>query len=174
MQSARLNGKAQRAQQLRHVLETAEQDQQQVRANPVKAIYVGAMLIDPADLLRWWSTHVGPVLPQVYAHHMTIKFRPTDSDLDMLNIGALVGLHIVGFADDGHVQAIVVEPIGVESTNPVPHVTVATDGTPPVKSNELLAGGYTAVNGPVLPARIGIFTGKDDVFVRSNPRLRYR
>lgn len=141
-----------------------------LKANPAKPIYVGAMLTHPTDLLRWWSTNIGGLLPQVYAHHMTIKFRPADSDLDALPIGALVGLRIVGFADDGHVQAVAVEPVGVHSTVPIPHVTVATDGTPPVKSNELLARGYHEVDGPVIAARVGMFTGKDDVFVRNNPR----
>lgn len=150
------------------------QVRRQARANPQSVVYVGAMLDDPTALLRWWSTHVGKVLPVPYAHHMTIKFRPADSDLDALHVGAPVGLHIVGFADDGQVQAVAVEPIGVHSTSPVPHVTVATNGTPPVKSNELLARGYVPVNGPVISARVGLFTGKDDVFTRSNPRFYRR
>jgi hypothetical protein len=153
---------------------TMSQARHQARANPAKPVYVGAMLITPADLLRWWSMNIGGLLPQVYAHHMTIKFKPADSDLDALTVGALVGLRIVGFADDSHVQAVAVEPIGVHSASPIPHVTVATDGTPPVKSNELLARGYTPIDGPVIPARIGLFTGKEDVFVRNNPRRRSR
>ena len=173
----------QRFNQAKHRIQTRDIDDDEawvtrkrsrLRANPQSIVYVGAMLDDPTALLRWWSTHVGKVLPVPYAHHMTIKFRPADSDLDALRVGAPVGLHIVGFADDGQVQAVAVEPIGVHSTSPVPHVTVATNGTPPVKSNELLARGYVPVNGPVISARVGLFTGKDDVFTRSNPRFYRR
>jgi hypothetical protein len=141
-----------------------------LRYNPHNVVYVGAMLDDPAVLLRWWSTHIDALLPVLYAHHMTIKFKPADHDLDTLPIGAPVGLRIVGAAGNDNIQAVVVEPIGVRSTNPIPHVTVATNGTPPSKSFELLAQGYTPVNGPIIRAHVGLFTGKEIVFVRNNPR----
>jgi hypothetical protein len=141
-----------------------------LRSNPTTVAYVAAMIDDPAVLLRWWSTHIGELLPVPYAHHMTIKFKPSDHDLDQLPIGDAVGLRIVGFAEDDNIQAVVVEPIGVHSAKPIPHVTVATDGAPPSKATDLLLRGYTPIDGPIIPARVGLFIGKTAVFVRNNPR----
>lgn len=129
-----------------------------------KVVYVGAMLEKPQTLLSWWKSHVGVPLPKHYAHHMTIKFAPSDAELAQLPIGAEVYLEIVGYVDDGHVQAVVVHPHGVKSKNPIPHVTVATDGTPPAKANDLLKNGFTPLGGPKIVARVGMFIDGMDVF----------
>jgi hypothetical protein len=135
----------------------------------MKAIYVGVILDAAATeaLLRWWETVVGPLLQKHIAHHMTIRFRPTEAELAEYELGQATALRVVGFAHDTGIQAVVVELVDVGSANAVPHVTVATDGvTPPVRANDLLSAGFTPVDGPVLTGRVGIFDGKTDVFSR--------
>ncbi len=136
-----------------------------------KVVYVGAMVEKPQNLLSWWKSKVGPLLPKHIAHHMTIKFAPTEAELALLPIGKEVYFEVIGYVDDGHVQAVVVQPHGVKSKNPVPHVTIATDGkTPPVKANDLLKDGFTPLGGPKVPARVGVFIDGQDVFELPNPK----
>ena len=93
---------------------------------------------------------------------MTIKFKPSPEEVLSLPIGDTVDLKVVGWAADDQAQAIVVSPSGVRSANKHPHVTVATDGTSPAYSNDLINNGpVTKVSGPTLKGRVGIFTGKD-------------
>jgi hypothetical protein len=143
----------------------------------MKAVYVGVILDAEATevapsateaLLRWWEAEVGELLPKHIAHHMTIRFRPTEAELAELVLGQATALRVVGFAHDAGIQAVVVELAGDRrSANAVPHVTLATDGvTPPVRANDLLSAGFTPVDGPVLTGRVGIFDGKTDVFSR--------
>lgn len=129
-------------------------------------LYVGVILDDPQDLLAWWKREVGSLLPKHFAHHMTIKFKPSSADLDALAIGMPIDLHVIGWADNGKIQAVAVNVVGVDSANKVPHVTVATDGgTPPMESNALLEKGFTRVQGPTLKGRVGLSYGPSkDVF----------
>jgi len=136
-----------------------------------KALYTAVILDDPRDLEDWWLYHVGPLLPKRYSHHMTIKFKPTPEEVASLPLGAQVALEIVGFAADRKGQAVqveVVSPSGVRSTNPIPHITVATDGTSPVYSNELLSRGAVPAEGRdkgFLYGRVGyVSTRGRDVF----------
>jgi hypothetical protein len=93
---------------------------------------------------------------------MTIQFKP--KSLDGYEVGSSVSLRVVGFAQNEHVQAVVVEAVGATSSNAVPHITVATDGSPPVLSNDLLQQGYVSVRGPYLSARVGFNQAGKDVF----------
>lgn len=132
---------------------------------PMKPVYVGVMLDDPEALQRWWASEVGELLPKRIAHHMTIKFGPSVDEVAALPIGEPVTLEVVGYANSGEIQAVVVRPHGVESANRIPHVTVATDGvTSPVKSNDLLAEGWERVKGPTLKGKVGFFAGGRDWF----------
>jgi hypothetical protein len=132
----------------------------------MKPAYIGIILDDPEVLLRWWASHVGELLPKRIAHHMTIQFRPSADDMAALPIGEPVTMDVVGYAGDAEVQAVVVRPHGVRSTNRVPHVTVATDGvTPPVRSNDLMeAGPVVPIDGPTLTGRVGFHAAGRDWF----------
>ena len=104
------------------------------------------------------------------AHHCTVRYGTRDpADLPPpfgpADLGATFTLAVVGFATrgDGAVEAAVVAlvlPDGRRlaagfSQNRVPHVTVATDGvTEPVEANALLEAGFTAIDGPLLAARL--------------------
>jgi hypothetical protein len=131
----------------------------------MRPVYVGVMLDDPRELLRWWESSVGELLPRRIAHHMTIKFGPTVDEVAALPVGKPVTLDVVGYANSGEIQVVVVRPRGVASTNRIPHVTVTTDGaTSPSKSNDLLAEDWIHVNGPTLTGRVGFFAGGRDWF----------
>ena len=53
-----------------------------------KAVYTGVILDDPGKLLSWWRRTVGsPLHSKVLAHHMTIKFRPSDDEVAALPVG---------------------------------------------------------------------------------------
>lgn len=122
------------------------------------AIYSAAFLDDREAglLLAWWEQNVSPLLEDTFAHHMTIKFKPSNDEVGVLPIGATVDLKVAGYVDTPEVQAVVVR--GLNSTNDVPHITVATDGGKPFRSNKALAEGYTRTHGPVLRARVGYWT----------------
>lgn len=126
----------------------------------MKTAYAAVILDDPGILLRWWRDAVGDLLPRRKAHHMTIRFDPSADEIAALPIGESVALDVVGYADNGLIQAVVVRPRGVWSASRVPHVTVATDGfTSAKQSNDMLAYGWTPVDGPTLKGRVGIVAG---------------
>jgi len=134
-------------------------------AKPVKAMYTGVFLDDPNQLINWWKQNVGPLHPKVKAHHMTIKFKPSEDEVKALSIGSPTSLKVVGYAQDDKGQAVLVKPQGVRSTNRHPHITVAVDGVSPAYSNDLLKKGITKVSGPTLKGRVGFFSNKQkDVF----------
>jgi hypothetical protein len=127
-----------------------------------------ALVLSPessARLVEALATLARPI-----AHHCTVAhgtrnpadlpgfFAPTD-------IGGPFLLVVRGFATrgDGGVQAAVVALLLPDgqlvtegfSRNPVPHVTVATDGvTEPAEANALLAAGFSPCQGPALAATL--------------------
>lgn len=118
-----------------------------------RVTYVGIFLDDTSKrrLLQWWQSTIRTrLLPKLYAHHVTLKFRPSDSELERFNIGAQALVQVLGYAEDEKAQAVLVRP-SVNSANRHPHITIATNhGVPPVYSNDLLAKGYTRKAGPIL------------------------
>lgn len=110
-------------------------------SKPGPAVYVGIFLYPHCHsaLLDWWRASVAvDLLPKLYAHHLTLKFRPSEAELAALPLGREVGMTITGFAHDSQAQAVTVEA-ELPSANEHPHITVATAlGTKPVYANELL------------------------------------
>jgi len=131
-----------------------------------KALYTAAFLTDAAkiELKNWWRLKTkGELLQNEFAHHMTIKFKPSPDEVLAMPIGEPVTLTVIGYAEDESGQAVLVIPNGVISSNDIPHVTVSTaDGVRPVYSNELLARGVEEVrDGPELGAIVGFHNGKE-------------
>jgi hypothetical protein len=109
-------------------------------------------------------------LPSPVAHHCTVAHGTRDpADLppafSPADVGRRFRLLVRGFATraDGGVQAAAVALVLPDgqvleagfSTNPCPHVTVATDGvTEPVLANALLEGGFEPRDGPLLEATL--------------------
>lgn len=116
-----------------------------------KIIYVGAFLDDSekAKLLARFA----PVHPRVFAHHMTMVFKPAPDHPVFARLGEWVDVEVFATAEDAKGQAVCVR--GVESDNPNPHITIScAEGTAPVYSNDLLRAGSTPVEPLVLRARI--------------------
>jgi hypothetical protein len=131
-----------------------------------KAIYTAVFLTPESkdSLATWWKENVGELLPKHFMHHMTIKFKPSVEEVLALPISREVTLSITGYGKDEKAQAVRVS--GIYSDNPIPHITVATDGTSPVYSNELLAAHVESAPGlpPTLVGNIGIFDGSEPKF----------
>ncbi len=131
-----------------------------------KPAYAGVMLLQPEQLTGWWEKHVGPLGPQLYAHHSTLVMTPTVEDLYALPLGELVTLRVIGYLDRGGLQAAVVRlPPNLKSNKRVPHVTVSTDGVrAPRESDALLEQGWNPLWGPELSGRVGYSISTRDVF----------
>lgn len=160
-----------------------------VKSNPGKPktpVFLAAVLTPEAkkQLYRWWSTQ--PMAPEPLAinksSHMTIKFRPSLEEVALTPIGQEVILQVTGWAADGKIQAVAVEPQGVGSANAVPHVTfsIKDPSVAPKLSNDLFVTAGVRrqqVKGPALKARIGWSDGAEYHFelpegVQSNPGPR--
>lgn len=127
-----------------------------------------ALVLTPAsaDLLRASLA----TLPHPIAHHCTVLHGTSDPahlppPFSPADLGRTFLLRVCGFATrpDGGVEAAVVAlvlPDGCRlergfSANPIPHVTVATDGvTEPFEANALLAAGFAPLDGPTLTATL--------------------
>ena len=109
-------------------------------------------------------------LARPLAHHCTVRHGTSDpADLPAVfspaDLGGTFRLRVTGVATraDGGVEAVVVALLlrdgrRVEAgfaDNPIPHVTVATDGkTEPFEANALLAAGFDRIDGPTLEAAL--------------------
>jgi DNA-binding ferritin-like protein len=130
-----------------------------------KVVFTEAILDNPKKLLSWWENNVGELLSDTSktAHHMTIEYGGNNPGIplervEQLGVGSPVRLEIIGYAQNDRVQAVLVKPQGVSSTNRYPHITVAVgNGGNPSESNDLLARGYERVKGETLTAKIGYF-----------------
>ena len=133
------------------------------------ALYTGVMLTESSQkaLRLWWLETVGILEKDIYCHHMTIAFKPSLEELSTTPVGDQFRLKVIGFVNKEGVQAVVVDDNGI-SANKFPHLTVATDGTPPFQSNKRLETyGYEKVHGPTLTGRIGYWDGKTEVYTNS-------
>lgn len=138
-----------------------------------KVIYTAIFVEDTDLLLRQWELTTGLApLAKRYAHHLTLRFKPSQDDIDLLSasFGGVVELHTIGFAADSQAQALAVSldpALREHCANEHPHITVATDGlTPPRYSNELLAKheARDRLNLPNIRGRIGWWDGKQARF----------
>ena len=142
-----------------------------------KAVYVGLFVgdEDKRKIRRWYErVSAQPLLPNTFGHHITLKFKPSETEMAQLvrepGLGAEVPVTLTAVAGDSKAQAAVAKlPTGLLSRNPVPHLTLATSGaTKPVYSNELLQGDDVkqlpfAEQLPV-KMRLGFFNGKEPQF----------
>ena len=130
---------------------------------PKKVVYSGIFLDDAShrELLAWFSKETGlDLLDKTFAHHTTLKFKPSAEEVSALPLGKKVQLRVVGWGADAKGQAVVVDlqDAEVQSANAHPHITVAVGpGGSPAYSNELLASGVTRVAGPTLEGVVDTF-----------------
>ena len=120
-------------------------------------IYTGIFLTDESrdKLIEWCKKEIGPLLPNEFAHHCTLAFRPTHEAALALPLGDVVRIDVVGYAADDKGQAVAVA-IPLKSNNEVAHVTVSTaDGVRPFYSNELLSGDSRLRNHAAFYSQLG-------------------
>lgn len=107
-----------------------------------KIVYAGLFLdaTAKAQLERWWEQQEGtePLFDKKLIHHLTLAFKPTQEDIEMLPLGKSVKMRIVGYGQDDKAQAVFVEIDGMKSNNKKPHVTMAISPSGAAKnSNDL-------------------------------------
>lgn len=77
-----------------------------------------------------------PVHPNVFYHHSTIAFKPTDTS--NIEIGKTYKINITGRLTTDKVDVLLVE--NIKSLNKHPHITLSTaEGVKPFASNEEIA-----------------------------------
>jgi hypothetical protein len=126
-----------------------------------------ALILDEASrnlVRREYAT-----LKHEIAHHCTVRYGTNRlSDLPApfvpADLGRIFQLRVIGVARlEGKLEAVAVALVLSEgrlleagfSENPIPHVTVATDGVEePARANDLLADGFMRIEGPLLDARL--------------------
>lgn len=114
---------------------------------PQKPIYTAIFLDDASvDALK---KRYPPKHSKVHAHHVTLVFRPSPKDLEVLepHIGTEVLLDVVGEACDDRGQAAkVTVPPFLRLDEQVHHITISCAETiSPVYSNELLKKGWPVI-----------------------------
>ena len=144
-------------------------------AKKKKAVYA-ALFVDDSEkpkIKKWFERATGQaILPKEFAHHITLKFKPSEMDMAELVRKGLGSEHLVrltGAAGDSKGQAATAQlPAGIRANNPIPHLTIATSpSTKPVYSNELLKDGVTKLDGSkglAIKTKLGFFDGKDNRF----------
>lgn len=97
-------------------------------------VYVGVFLsTDSREKLLYL---VAPAHEAVFAHHVTVQFKPTAEQLAQYKVPERVEFQAIGMVADERGQAVLVR--GVSSANENPHITIScAKGTKPAYSNEL-------------------------------------
>jgi hypothetical protein len=126
---------------------------------PAEKIQYCSIVLDQDShrkLLHWWENEIGALLPISVAHHMTIVFRPSETELAEIPFGKHVRLVINGWAEDDKIQAVrVISSIPLLAGNgsgkgKIPHITVATaPGAFAARSNDVI-GHAVSKRGPEL------------------------
>ena len=134
----------------------------------LKAIYTGVFLTSESQ----WQlvSAVMPTHPKIYASHITLSFEPDTRSILAAGIGKRVTVKVSGSADNGKIQAAVVElSKGVVCGNETPHVTISTeDYISPKMTNAMLK---TQSLKPVHQSQPIFLEGTIGVMVRqTNPR----
>jgi len=103
-------------------------------------VYIGVFLTPSArqQLLRDFP----PVYENVFADHVTLIFKPSETDLRQFDLGSIVRLKVVGYAQDQNGTAVTVDlPQEIEKhSQRDPHITISTGpGIKPFYSNKLIS-----------------------------------
>ena len=131
-----------------------------------KVVYVGVFL--PPEERQWLLKKFPPVHSVTQADHLTVWFHTwgVPIDLSSLNFGERVPLKVIGYAEDGQAQAVLVQPpAGLSPHARVPHITISTaPGVQPIYSNILVKADPKRVAPFTLRGRLGWWDGNSPVF----------
>lgn len=103
-----------------------------------------------------------PAYQKVYAHHVTVVFKPTVDVYEKYKkyLGQSVTLRVYGYAKDEKGEAVVVAD-GELLKDRLYHITLSTNNVPPVYSNILLEKGHTIISEPFLLQGVFRFIERD-------------
>lgn len=126
----------------------------------VNVLYAAVFLYDNSKriLRNWWEREVGDLLSKEYIHHMTLAFRPDIDYVMSLPLGSEIEMEVIGYGADEKGQAVKINA-PISSTNKIPHITISTDGSSPVYSNQLLENELIEIKGPKIRGKVGYFDG---------------
>jgi hypothetical protein len=144
-------------------------------AKPWKAIYAALFLTEQSAVIaKALGQRIAPTLSNVFAHHLTLKFRPNVGEVVALPIGKEMDVVVTGYVVDERACALVCEiPSGIEYNNDAPaHITLSTGNDdegkkiPPKVSKDLVSEvEVKTFNPPIrLKVKVGLFNGKEDLF----------
>ncbi|HZS43266.1 MAG TPA: hypothetical protein VFA52_03575 [Candidatus Paceibacterota bacterium] len=103
--------------------------------SPRSIVYSGIFLTE--DSRKILLEKIRPLYENIFAHHVTVKYRPNSEEIFNFQPGKEYELEIVGVASDGKSQAAVIK--GFKTESEVTHVTISTLGeTKPNYSKDLL------------------------------------
>jgi len=134
-----------------------------------KVIYTGYFVDDPGGLLEQVPPRITSEGARVFAHHVTREFRPANG-VEGITPGRERTFMAVGQVVTAEVHVLLVESLDgdIISTNPTPHLTIATaEGIPPARSNDAIAAAQTArtilpLEQPIpIGVTEGYFNGRD-------------
>lgn len=112
-------------------METGEPKQTTVEKKE-KILYTGLFVLTPKELIKKFPPKHG----KVFAHHITISFKP--KDLDGIELGKRVRVKVIGRVTDDKGDALLVEN-NLKSNFKHPHITLScVEGVMPVYSNEMI------------------------------------
>jgi hypothetical protein len=100
--------------------------------NPSRVLYTALFVDSPDQLLSRFK----PKHPQVYAHHLTLKYKP--ESIKDLEIGKKIELKIIGRVSDDNGDALLVET-DLKTEGKYPHITLScAEGFRPNYSNQMV------------------------------------
>ena len=112
-------------------METGEPKQNTLEKKE-KILYTGFFVLTPKDLIKKFP----PKHTRIFAHHITISFKP--KDLEGIELGKRVQVKIIGRVTDDKGDALLVEN-ELKSDFKHPHITLScAEGVMPVYSNEMI------------------------------------
>jgi hypothetical protein len=91
-----------------------------------------------------------PTHPKVYAHHVTVAFKPTVDVYEYYKkyLGQKIALRVYGYTKDEKGEAVVVDTDILEDKKQ--HITLSTNNTPPFYSKILVEKGFATLGEPFL------------------------
>ena len=110
--------------------------------------YLAIILTEESQKLL--LTKFPPSHPKIYAHHVTVVFKPTVEIYEKYEkyLGSKVDVRVYGYTKDEKGEAVVVDTDILEDKRH--HITISTNNTPPFYSKTLVEKGYKDLTEPFM------------------------
>ena len=106
-----------------------------------KVLYIAIILSEDSHSLL--LSKCPPKHAKIFAHHVTLVFKPSDEQIQQLSpyIGKECEIEVIGGCSDEKGQAVLVKiPKELHIDSQRHHITISCNGVPPSYSNELIKG----------------------------------